>query len=178
MPMKFQELCRELGRPSIYVRGLQSRFELPVLEEHGYAHAYRDFLRQVIYLRALGITEEDLRELWRIEKKLMLLLHAESSESNTWFLDSHGETGGRDRRLLLSNYDLGVPFSTGSLQLGLNFTVRPPELWTGREMGEDVVRVLNQYLQLRDKLLQCVRTEIPLLKAALKWVGPLLTSDS
>ena len=52
-----------------------------------------------------------------------------------------------DDRLLLSNADLGVPLMALDLQAGLDFQVRPPELFEGKEMGEDALRLLRSLLR-------------------------------
>lgn len=165
----FSDLCRELNRSTVYIRGLQSRFALPIREGSGYSLAYLEFLRVVCYLRILGISEESIRELWHLERKLLHLLHADASCSDTWFLDSCGETTHPERRLLLSNYDLGVFLPAGAIQLGLNLVDRPAELWSGREMGEDEVRVLNEYLKRREAILASIQAELPVLRDAERW---------
>jgi hypothetical protein len=70
-----------------------------------------------VHLRTLSITEETLRDLWRIEKRLLVLLHADSSGSPTWFLDSFGATTRNKRRLLLTNYELGAAVHGKGVQL-------------------------------------------------------------
>jgi hypothetical protein len=57
----------------------------------------------VVHLRTLGIAEECLLRLWTLEKKLLQLLHFDSTRSKTWFLASRGAITRRDHRLLLSN---------------------------------------------------------------------------
>lgn len=84
------EIAKALNRPVVYLSGLQARFEVPVLEGAGYSGAYLAFLRVIVHLRTLGIAEDKLRELWDIEKKLLQLLHADTTGSPTWFLDSCG----------------------------------------------------------------------------------------
>lgn len=132
--MTFAQLCQSLGRPTVYVRGIQSRFELALPKDGVYTKAYAAFLGGIIYLRLLSLTEEELRELWHMERKLLLLLHADSSGSDTWY-DAAGQTGNRDQRLLLSNHDIGVHLPSRELQLGLNFGERLQELWSGQEIG-------------------------------------------
>ena len=94
------DMAKALNRPAVYLSGLQARFELPLLEGAAYSDAYLAFIRTVVYLRALFISEEALRDLWHIEKKLLALLHADSTGSPTWFLDACGQTAHRNRRLL------------------------------------------------------------------------------
>ena len=140
------DMAKALNRPAVYLSGLQARFELPLLEGAAYSDAYLAFIRTVVYLRALFISEEALRDLWHIEKKLLALLHADSTGSPTWFLDACGQTAHRNRRLLLTNFDMGVKVPAKMVQLGLDFSGQLPELFAGKEMGEDALRVLNDYL--------------------------------
>ena len=46
--------------------------------------------------------------------------------------------------LKLNSYDIGVDISGKNLQLGLNFATRPAELFSGKDMGEDALRLLNK----------------------------------
>ena len=115
------DMSKALNRAAVYVSGLQARFELPVLEGTAYSSAYLEFLRSVVALRTFNIPEETLRDLWHLEKKLLQLLHVDSTGSHTWFLDSCGAITHRERRLLLTNHDLGVPLTGSEVQIGLNF---------------------------------------------------------
>jgi hypothetical protein len=78
------------------------------------------------------------------------------------------------QRLLLTNYDLGAPVPAKELQLGLDFDERAQESVPGDEMGEDAVRVLNQYISLNNQIRQDVELELPQVRAATKWVAHLL----
>ena len=102
------EIATALNRSAVYLHGLQSRFELPAFKGAGYSQAYLAFLRTLVLLRTLCISEETLRDLWHIEKKLLQLLYVDSTGSPTWFLDACGQTSHPKRRLLLTNHDLGV----------------------------------------------------------------------
>ena len=137
--------------------------------DYSYSTAYLELLRTLVYLRTLSIPEETLRDLWHIEKKLLQLLHADSTGSPTWFLDSCGQTTNPGHRLLLTNHDLGVNVPSRTVQLGLNFADTLPELFAGREMGEDVLRVLHDYLKLHSRILDLIQGELPLLRAATRW---------
>ena len=163
------DLARALHRSAVYLHGLQARIELPPFDGTGYSTAYLELLRTLVYLRTLSIPEETLRDLWHIEKKLLQLLHADSTGSPTWFLDSCGQSTNPGQRLLLTNHDLGVAVPSRSLQLGLNFTEALPELFAGRDMGEDVLRVLNDYLKLHSRILDAIQSELPLLRATTRW---------
>ena len=121
------DLAKALNRATVYVSGLQSRFALPVFEGAGYSDAYLAFLRTLVHLRTLSISEETLRDLWHIEKKLLQLLHADSTGSPTWFLDSCGATTRPKCRLLLTNFELDAAVHGKGVQLGLNFAKTEPE---------------------------------------------------
>jgi hypothetical protein len=166
-------IAKELNRPAVYLRGLQARFELPVFEDAGYPDAYFAFLRTVVFLRMLNAPEETLRDLWRLEKKLLRLLNMDSTGSKTWFLDACGQTTHLKRRLLLSNYDLGVRLPAGTLQLGLNFESKLPEFFAGSEMGESAIRVLGDYLKIYARIQAGVSAEAPLVRTAARWASRL-----
>jgi len=138
-----------------------------------YSNAYLEFLRALIALRTLNISEESLRDLWHLEKKLLQLLHVDSTGSRTWFLDSCGATTHAERRLLLTNHDLGVPLTGSEVQTGLNFANSLPELFAGKEMGEDALRVMRECLKLRARILADIAAELPHVRAAAKWAAPL-----
>ena len=166
-------MAEVLNRSTVYLSGLQKRLELPVFEGATYPDAYQEFFRTVIYLRTFGVSEESLRELWVLEKKLLTLLHVDSTGSRTWFLDACGRTTHRERRLLLSNFDLGIPLDAREVQTGLDFSDRLPELFEGKAMGEDALRVLDECLKLEKTMLNDVRAELPHVREAVKWAGHL-----
>jgi hypothetical protein len=167
------EMAKALNRPAIVVSGLQDRFELPALEAAGYSDAYLAFLKTVVHLRTLGIAEDRLLRLWHLEKKVLQLLHVDSTGSTTWFLDSCGAITRRDHRLLLSNYDIGVPLPAKEVQLGLNFAEKLPELFAGKDMGEDALRVLRDIIPLHADILADVAAELPHLRETVKWATRL-----
>ena len=169
----FADMAKVLNRTPVYLSGLQKRFALPALDGAAYSNAYVAFLRGAINLRTFDISEETLRDLWHLEKKLLQLLHVDSTGSRTWFLDSCGATTHPTRRLLLSNHDLGIPLTGTEVQTGLNFSNSLPELFPGKEMGEDALRVLRECLKLRARTLAAVATELPHIRTAVKWATPL-----
>jgi len=164
--MTLGEMATALNRSTVYLQGVQARFELPVFKGAGYSEAYLAFLTTLVHLRTLSISEETLRDLWHIEKKLLQLLCVDSTGSPTWFLDACGQTSHPKRRLLLTNHDLGVEIPSGALQLGLNFSDKLPELFAGKEMGEDAMRVLNKYIKLYTSIRSEVQAELPSVLAA------------
>jgi len=163
------DMAKALNRPPVYLSGLQARFGLPVMEGAGYSPPYLEFLRKLTHLRTLAVTEETIRELWTIEKKLLRLLHADSTGSPTWFLDACSASGNSKQRLLLSNFDLGAPLHARGLQLGLDFTDADHELFAGAEMGEDVLRVLGDYRRLHESIATKVAAEALQVRAAATW---------
>ena len=170
MPLTGQSLTdmgKILNRSTSYLRRLQKRFDLPVCKGSGYSQSYLQFLRTVIGLRTLHVEEDVLLQLWHIEKKLLQLLHADSTGSSSWFIDSCGSTGKRTHRLLLSNFDMGVYLPSGTVQLGLPFSDTLTELFTASEMGEDVLLLLGDYLKVYDRIRNSVKAETPLLYFAL-----------
>ena len=98
------DMAKSLNRSAVYLHGVQARFELPAMEGAGYTEAYLAFLRTVVFMRMLNVSEESLRDLWHLEKKLLQLLHVDSTGSPTWFLDACGRTNHPRRRLLLTNH--------------------------------------------------------------------------
>jgi len=162
------DLAQSLNRSAVYLRGLQTRFALPVPQGGSYSDAYAAFLRTVVRVRILGVSESALVRLWELEKKLLTLLNVDSTGSATWFLDACGQTSHRARRLLLSNYDLGVALPSRMLQPSLNFRATLPELFAGNEMGEDALRVLESYLETLVTIHREVNNELPQLRATVR----------
>lgn len=55
------------------------------------------------------------------------------------------------------------------MQLGLNFADTALELFDGKEMGEDALRVLNDYRKLHARISADVKAELPHVRAAVAW---------
>jgi hypothetical protein len=155
------------------VSGLQNRFQLPACEGASYSDAYLACLKTLVFLRTLGIAEDRLLRVWHLEKKLLQLLHVDSTGSKTWFLDSCDAVTHRNRRLLLTNYDIGMAVPDRALQLGLNFATEMPELFAGEDMGEDALRVLNDIIPLQAAIRSDVVAELPHLSETVKWAARL-----
>ena len=166
--MKNMKLMAEgLGRPAVWIAGVQKRFGLPVLER--YSEGYESFLRKILHLRVLGASEETLREFWAVERKLIEVLHLDPQSSPTWMVDACAHPSDPDRRLLLSNIDLGFLLPSTDLQIGLNFGVSSPELFAGKEMGEDALRLISDYRTRLAGIRLAVASESRILRSALKW---------
>ena len=163
-----------LGRAVVWVTGFQRRFSLPVLES--YPEGYESFLRKIVHLRVLGVSEETLREFWAVERKLIEVLHLDPQSSPTWMIDACAYPSDPDRRLLLSNIDLGFPLPATDLQIGLNFAASSPELFAGKEMGEDALRLISDYRSRLTAIRSTVTSELPILKGAIKWARGMVPS--
>lgn len=174
MTLSLAQIAKELNRPLIYLSGLQNRFELPRLSGSAYSEAYCDLLRCLVTLRRLNVAEDSLVELWEQEKKLLTLIHADTTGSPTWFLDSRGATTHPDRRLLLTQHDMGVSLAGHEIQIGLDFAPSNTELFTGPQMGEDALRVLRKCLEGRARIMDQIALELPPLREALKWGSQIL----
>ena len=162
-------IAKSLNRSPVHLHGLQVRFELPVFKGTGYSNAYLAFLRTIVFLRMLNVPEHSLRHLWHLEKRLLQLLHVDSTGSPTWFLDACGRTSHPRRRLLLTNHDMGVALPSRTLQLGLNFARELPELFASKGMGEDALRILSKYLKLYTHIQAEISAEVVLVRAAARW---------
>lgn len=167
----FRDLCRVLGKSPVYVRNLQIRLGLHIpANGEGYPAAYAHFLRIIIALRTFSVPLDDIIALLETEKKLLILLKVDTlTSSKTWFLDACGSCSASTQRLLLTNHDIGHAIMPAGIQFNLDFSVRQPELFSGAEMGEDVRRVLALYHKWRNRVLDRVWAEEPVLQQALAW---------
>jgi hypothetical protein len=150
---------------------MRKQFGLPVLEV--YPECYVAFLRKIRDLRNLGVSEEKLVNLWNLERKLIDILHLDLGDGNLSHIQGCSVEVDPDRRLLLSNADLGVPLMARDLQTGLDFQALPKELFEGREMGDDALRILREYSDLLDETLKIVARESKVLKNSLRWAKSL-----
>jgi hypothetical protein len=146
---------------------MRKRFGLPVLEE--YPECYVAFLRKIRDLRNLGVSEEKLGDLWDKERKLIEVLHLDLGGGGLSLIEGCSAEVDPDHRLLLSNADLGVPLMARDVQAGLDFQSRPKELFEGRAMGEDALRLLGEYRTFLKELSELVGRERAVLKESLSW---------
>ena len=165
------EIAAELGRDRLYLLGWIKRFELPPGHGNRYPATYLSFFRTVVFLRLAQIPEEKLVELWTLEKKLMNLLHVDTSTSPTWIIEGHAAAGNDSRRLFLSRFDIGTDLQSACVQPGLDFSPAPAELFGGRDMGEDALRLLGSYLAELKPALAMVFSQSALLGEAARWAG-------
>ncbi|MFZ4387447.1 MAG: hypothetical protein ACOYOI_04715 [Chthoniobacterales bacterium] len=162
-----KQMAEMLGRPAVWIAGVQKRFGLPVLER--YFAGYESFLRKVIHLRVLGVSEEALREFWAVERKLIEVLHLDPQSSPTWMVDACAFPFDPDRRLLLSNIDLGFILPATELQIGLDFSISSQDLFAGKDMGEDALKLLQDYRTRLVGIGSSVDSQLTVLKGAIKW---------
>lgn len=167
--LSLADIARRLGRDRVQALGLIKRFELPSFAAAGYPLSYLSFLQAIVFLRLAQISEDRLLELWSLERKLMTLLHADTLGSPTWMLDGHLHKGGDSQRLFLSRFDLGADLGMASLQPGLNFSAPATELFAGKDMGEDALRILRAYLELLEPVRSALREQAAILHAAARW---------
>ncbi len=153
------EIAAELGRDRLYLLGWIKRFELPPGHGNRYPTIYLSFFRTVVFLRLAQIPEE----------KLMNLLHVDTSSSPTWMIDGHAAAGNDSRRLFLSRFDIGTDLQSACVQPGLDFSPAPAELFGGRDMGEDALRLLGIYLAELKPVLATVASQAALLGEAARW---------
>ena len=167
-----KELATRLGRPAIWISGIQKRFGLPVLES--YSERYESFLRKVIHLRVLGVSEEALREFWAVERKLIEVLHLDPQSSPTWMVDACARPSYLNRRLLLSNIDLGFILPATELQIGLDFSISSQDLFAGKDLGEDALKLVQDYRTRLSAIRASVASELPVLKGVIPWARGLV----
>ena len=167
--MTLGDMAKALNRPAICLTSLQKKFELPVLEGAAYSPAYFALLRKIVHLELLGIPEKNLVELWKTEKHLLQLLHFDCNGSTTWYFDECTHVHNPERRLLLTNHDLGPEFSNQALQPQLDFEPKSRGLFSHKETGDDVRRVLERYQALFADLQDQAAAEAEQLRHALRW---------
>lgn len=169
--MNHSELSERLGRPALWISRMRKHFGLPVLED--YPECYEAFLRKVRDLRNLGVSEEKFGQLWDLERKLIEILHLDLGGGELSLIEGCSVEADPDRRLLLSNADLGVPLMSRDVQSGLDFQSRPRELFEGKAMGEDALRILGEYRELLQEIGKTVASESKVLKGSLRWAKSL-----
>ena len=169
--MNSKDLSERLGRPALWISRMRKHFGLPVLED--YPECYEAFLRKVRDLRNLGVSEEKFGQLWDLERKLIEILHLDLGGGELSLIEGCSVEADPERRLLLSNADLGVPLMARDLQTGLDFQALPKELFEGKEMGDDALRILREYSDLLDETLKTVSRESKVLKNSLRWAKSL-----
>lgn len=172
MPLTFADCGKACGKPHVLMRNLQQALGLPLPDKvKGRARlSYICFLQGVAALRAFSIPIEDIAGLLEKEKSVLRLLKMDAlDDSPAWYLAHCHERGRMERRLFLTGYNVGFPVAEGAIQTNLDFGSREKELFSGREMGEDVRRALDDCNKAADDIKRRVSREKAVLRNALKW---------
>lgn len=164
-------LCKALGKGPTYVRRLQRELKLHVPDaREGYSDAYLNFFEKLVALRTFNVPVSDIADLFVKERRILEMLHFHSlTDSPTWYLDACGAPTHSDAALLLTGHNLGSPVTARAIQANLDFSDRNRELFQGVEMGEDVRRALDLYVELLNRIRARIRTETIVLRNALAW---------
>jgi hypothetical protein len=181
MSFSHTELCAALRKPAIYVHNIQKCLSLPVLKgDERYSMGYKIFLANIINLRTLGVSSEDVARLLEIEKKILHLLQMDSiNNAPTWYLDHCVNRYARHRSksliLMLTDYELDDSPLNQSSQGSLDFTgAQKSELFRGVEMGEDINRAIEKYRELEGKILETLGREVAVTEKASEWARNVL----
>jgi hypothetical protein len=174
--VSFNKLCDNLNKSVPYVRNIMRSFSLPYLPSGKlYSPMYESFLRKLISLKALAVSDEKITEVLDLEKKILKLLHLDTiSDSPTWYLDSCSDTicyTKAETCLLLTGHDVGFSLQNGAVQHRLNFGESDKELFSGKEMGEDLLLIMERYRERVENLHEKVRQEAKVLENSLNWVN-------
>jgi hypothetical protein len=174
--LTFSDLCQDCGKSQVYVRNLLISLGLPVpAKDSRYSPTYARFIQTIIALRTFSVPLNEIADLFTKEQIVLRLLKVDAlGASSTWYLDQCDNKGHKERRLLLTGYDVGFPIDSKVIQPNLDFGVRKKELFSGKEMGEDVRRALDSYLRLLAKIIARVDQERPVLNQALQWAKETL----
>ncbi|MDD5679208.1 MAG: hypothetical protein PHW60_14640 [Kiritimatiellae bacterium] len=174
--LTFLELCRDCGKSQVYVRNLLTNLGLPApARDSRYSSAYARFIRIIIALRTFSVPQGEISDLFTKEQIVLRLLKVDAfCASSTWYLDQCGNNGHKERRLMLTGYDVGFTIDGKVIQPNLDFGDRNQELFSGKEMGEDVRRALDSYLQLLAKIMARVDQERQVLDRAIQWAKETL----
>jgi len=109
-------------------------------------------------------------------EKLIEILHLDLGGGELFLIEGCSVEVDPEHRLLLSNADLGFPLLARDVQAGLDFHTRPSELFEGKEMGEDALRLLVEYRNLLQDVRGIVDREIKVKKESLRWYQTLKIS--
>ncbi len=167
----FSQLCRAAGRAPGTILRLLNQIEADMPPRGGlFSEGYLRFVEKTIALRTLAVGIEELRELLAKEKRILELLRFDAlSDSPTWYMDACTGPQRSEQHLFLTGYDVGFDLRTRAVQVNLDFSIRDDELFAGHEMGEDIVRSLDLYEQLVNRVKDRIRREKPVLENALYW---------
>jgi hypothetical protein len=171
--IKMSELCRTLGRSPAYIRKIQAALKIPMHKDGTLPESIIPLIEKVLMLRAFSVPLEDIAELFRRERHVLESLRMDSlSTSSYWYLESCGQPSSehqRERRLFLTDYDVGFDLAGGQVQAHLDFGRNQHELFTRAEMGDDSLRHIDRYFRQLDSVRDRVALEQTFLEQALLW---------
>jgi hypothetical protein len=166
-----RQFCDALSKSPAYVRNLQVQMglHLPGKGER-YSRAYLRFMEKAISLRTFNVPVKDITDLFKTEVRILEMLRFHTlNPSKTWYLDACDGEKRSGNSLLLTGFDLGFSLSGEVIQSNLDFSKDNGELFSGREMGEDVRRGLSLYQSRLADIREKVRLETGVLRQALAW---------
>lgn len=173
--MTTTELAESAGKTTPFVRALQRKFGLPTRK--AYPEGYAVLVRKLVYLSICSVPDRHVKSLLANERSLLELLKVDSVGDGPLWFESLCVMKSGPTRLLLSGYELGHPVGARTVQTGLDFSEREKELFRASEMGVDVLRELERYAEVLDRVLDRVRLGLPAARAALKWAGRVVHRD-
>ena len=158
-----------MGKTVPFVLTLQKKVGLPTCK--AYPEGYAVLVMKLVYLSICSVPDRDIKSLLARERSVLELLKVDSLGDEPLWFESLCVMKSGPTRLLLSGYELGHPVGARSIQTGLDFSERENELFQSSEMGVDVLRELERYAEVHDRVVDRVRLGLPAVKAALKWAG-------
>jgi hypothetical protein len=181
MSFSHTELCAALGKSAIYIHNLQKTFSLPIIKgNERYSAGHKSFLGNIINLKTLGVSNDDIERLLELEKKILHLLQLDNlNDAPTWYLDHCANRYARHRAkpfiLMLTDYELEDSLLRQSSQASLDFTgAQKSELFKGPEMGEDIYKAIDRYRELEGKILEIITREVAVTERASDWARSIL----
>lgn len=172
------EMSKKVCMEPLAVSCIQKALQLPILDD-GYSESYMYLVMKVAAMRSLRIAMDRISDLLETEKKILRLLHFESTEdSPAWYMEGcngiNGQSSNSKQSLLLTGFDLGFAIDGDAVQENLNFGKTETELFAGVEMGEDVRRLLGKYRDMHKSIKKQLKTEKASLEQAIKWAKRVL----
>jgi hypothetical protein len=169
--MKLGELAKQVGKSGPYVLTLQKKFGLPGSKD--YPEGYAVLVKKLIYLSICSVPDKDIKSLLSKEKKLLELLKVDSLHDGELWFESMCTMKHGPSHLLFTGHDLGHPVECQTIQTGLDFSDREKELFQSSEMGASVLRELQRYSEILNKVKVRIAQELSIVESAQKWATHL-----
>ena len=166
--MTMPELQTRTGKSSVFLLHLMNRYGL--FKTQAYSEGYAVLLAKLIALSLGAIPQKEIALMLTREKALLRLLKVDTINSApSWYEDMCVKKPG-PTRLLLSGYDLGHGMDERHIQTSLDFASREKELFSGREMGDDVLRALHLCADTQRGIIRKLSQEQKVLANSLAWI--------